>query len=47
MAFINMQSVGLTFGSTRLFEGLNLNIEQGEKVALVGRNGSGSPLNSN
>ncbi|MFC1913371.1 ATP-binding cassette domain-containing protein [Chloroflexota bacterium] len=41
MAFINMQSVGLTFGSTRLFEGLNLNIEQGEKVALVGRNGSG------
>ncbi|MFC1968348.1 ATP-binding cassette domain-containing protein [Chloroflexota bacterium] len=41
MAFINMQSVGLTLGSTRLFEGLNLNIEQGEKVALVGRNGSG------
>ena len=41
MAFINMQSVGMTFGSTRLFEGLNLNIEQGEKVALVGRNGSG------
>lgn len=36
-----MQSVGLTFGSTRLFDGLNLNIEQGEKVALVGRNGSG------
>jgi len=41
MAFINMQSVSLTFGSTRLFEGLNLNIEQGEKIALVGRNGSG------
>ncbi len=36
-----MQSVSLTFGSTRLFEGLNLNVEQGEKVALVGRNGSG------
>src|SRR5680860_1367312 len=41
MAFINVQSVGLAFGSTRLFEGINLNIEQGEKVALVGRNGSG------
>ncbi|MFC1941782.1 ATP-binding cassette domain-containing protein [Chloroflexota bacterium] len=41
MAFINMQRVGLAFGSTRLFEGLNLTVEQGEKVALVGRNGSG------
>jgi len=36
-----MQSVGLSFGSTRLFEAINLTIEQGEKVALVGRNGSG------
>lgn len=41
MAYINIQSIGLTFGSTLLFEGLYLNIEQGEKVALVGRNGSG------
>jgi ATP-binding cassette subfamily F protein uup len=41
MAFINMQSVSLTFGSSRLFDGLNLNVEQGERVALVGRNGSG------
>ncbi len=36
-----MQSVSLTFGSSRLFDGLNLNVEQGERVALVGRNGSG------
>jgi len=36
MAFINMQNVGLAFGSTRLFEEINLTIEQGEKVALVG-----------
>ena len=41
MAFINMQNVSLAFGNTRLFEEINLNIEQGEKVALVGRNGSG------
>ena len=41
MAFINIQSVALTFGGTRLFEEINLTIEQGEKVALVGRNGSG------
>ncbi len=41
MAFINMQNVGLAFGSTRLFKEINLTIEQGDKVALVGRNGSG------
>ena len=36
-----MQSISLAFGSTRLFEEINLTIEQGDKVALVGRNGSG------
>ncbi len=41
MALINIQNVGLTSGSVRLFEEINLNLEQGEKVALVGRNGSG------
>ena len=41
MAFINLQSVSLAFGSTWLFEEMHLTIEQGEKVALVGRNGSG------
>jgi ABC transport system ATP-binding/permease protein len=41
MAFVNIQSVALTFGDSRLFEEINLTIEQGEKVALVGRNGSG------
>jgi ATP-binding cassette subfamily F protein uup len=41
MAFVNIQSVSLTFGDSRLFEEINLTIEQGEKVALVGRNGSG------
>ena len=41
MALINIQSLGMTFRNTRLFEEINLTIEQGEKVALVGRNGSG------
>jgi ATP-binding cassette subfamily F protein uup len=41
MALVNIQSVNLTFGDTPLFDGINLTIEQGEKVALVGRNGSG------
>ncbi len=41
MAYINLQSIALTFGGNRLFEEINLTVEQGEKVALVGRNGSG------
>jgi len=41
MAFINLQSVSLAFGSTSLFEDIHLTVEPGEKVALVGRNGSG------
>jgi ABC transport system ATP-binding/permease protein len=41
MAFINIHSVILAFGSNRLFEEITLTIEQGEKIALVGRNGAG------
>jgi ATP-binding cassette subfamily F protein uup len=41
MAYINIHSVVLAFGSNRLFEEITLTIEQGEKVALVGRNGAG------
>ena len=41
MAFINIQSLGLAFGSTLLFENANITIDQGEKVAVVGRNGCG------
>jgi ATPase subunit of ABC transporter with duplicated ATPase domains len=41
MAFITLQSVGLSFGTTLLFDEINLTIEKGERVALVGRNGSG------
>jgi ABC transport system ATP-binding/permease protein len=41
MAFINIQDITLTFGGNRLFNEINLTIEQGEKVALIGRNGSG------
>ena len=41
MAYINIQSVSLAFGGNRLYDQINLTVEQGEKVALVGRNGSG------
>jgi ATP-binding cassette subfamily F protein uup len=41
MAYLNLQNVGLSFDGNRIFEDINLTIEQGEKVALVGRNGAG------
>ena len=41
MAFIGMQGISLAFISVPLFDGVNLNVERGEKVGLVGRNGSG------
>ena len=41
MALINIQNVNLAFGGPVIFNGINLSIEQGEKVSLTGRNGIG------
>ncbi|MDO8755044.1 MAG: ATP-binding cassette domain-containing protein, partial [Anaerolineales bacterium] len=41
MALISFQDVSLGFGGPRLFEEINLQIEQGEWVGLLGRNGMG------
>lgn len=41
MALISLQDVRLAFGGTELFSGVNLQIESGERVCLVGRNGAG------
>jgi len=41
MAFISMQGISLSFIGAPLFDGVNLTIERGEKVGLVGRNGAG------
>jgi len=41
MALISLQDVTLGFGGPRLFEKINLQIEQGEWVGLLGRNGMG------
>ncbi|MEM9839032.1 MAG: ATP-binding cassette domain-containing protein [Pseudomonadota bacterium] len=37
----SLQDIRLTFGGTPLFEGANLIVHDGARVALVGRNGSG------
>ena len=41
MAFLSMQGISLAFIGVQIFDGVNLTIERGEKVGLVGRNGAG------
>jgi ATP-binding cassette subfamily F protein uup len=41
MALINIQNITLGFGGSPLFDGLDLQIHRGEKIALLGRNGAG------
>ncbi|MDO9300834.1 MAG: ATP-binding cassette domain-containing protein, partial [Anaerolineales bacterium] len=41
MALISLENISLGFGGPRLFDGINLQIEQGEWLGLLGRNGMG------
>ncbi len=41
MALISLQDVSLAFGGPLLFDELNFQLEPGERVALLGRNGTG------
>ncbi len=41
MALISLQDISLAFGGPLLFDHLSLHVEQGERVALLGRNGVG------
>lgn len=41
MALISLQDIMLAYGGPSLFEHLDLQLEQGERVALLGRNGVG------
>jgi len=47
MAFINLQNISLSFGSTALFEDIRLTVEPSEKVALVAATVPVSRLYSN
>ncbi len=41
MALLSLQEVSIQFGGPWLLEGATLNIERGERVCLLGRNGEG------
>ena len=41
MALVSLQSVNVSFGGPLLLEGVDLSIDRGERVCLVGRNGTG------
>lgn len=41
MALVSLQEVSLAFGGPLLFDRMNLQLEAGERVALLGRNGVG------
>ncbi len=41
MALISLQEITLAFGGPLIFDKLSLHVEQGERVALLGRNGTG------
>src|SRR5215217_2543710 len=41
MAILSLRDVVLAFGGPRLLDGVDLQIERGERVCLLGRNGEG------
>ncbi|MEF9956065.1 MAG: ATP-binding cassette domain-containing protein [Acinetobacter sp.] len=41
MAYITLREVHLAFGGPALLDGANFNLERGERVCLIGRNGEG------
>ncbi len=41
MALLSLQNITVSFGGPLLLEGVDLSVDRGEKVCLVGRNGTG------
>ncbi len=41
MALLSLREVSLSFGDPPLLDNINFNIESGERVAIIGRNGAG------
>ncbi len=41
MALLSLKNLRIAFGGPALLDGANLQIERGERICLVGRNGTG------
>jgi len=41
MSLLSLQDINISFGGPLLFQDVNFNLESGERVALLGRNGTG------
>src|SRR5688572_33508100 len=41
MSIATLASIEKTFGKRTIFEGLNLNVEKGERIGFIGANGAG------
>lgn len=41
MALLTLENISINFGAQPLLDGVNLQVESGERVAIIGRNGSG------
>jgi len=41
MALVGLQNVSVGYGGDPLLENMNLQIEAGERICLIGRNGAG------
>ena len=41
MSLLSLQNITLSFGGPAIFNGINLQIEQGDRLCLMGRNGAG------
>jgi ATP-binding cassette subfamily F protein uup len=41
MSLVSLKKISISFGHPALLEGLNLSIEKGERICLIGRNGEG------
>ncbi len=41
MALISLQDIRLSYGVIHIFDGIDIQIHEGEKIALLGRNGTG------
>jgi len=41
MALVSLQNISIAFGGHKLLDGLNLQVEKGQRICLLGRNGCG------